>query len=104
GSSLAIDERIARMLVEDINSLTNWLEQKFHAKVGVNKKAQKNWLDFSENLPYCIRSAELAVEAWREGFLQNLDQLYGLLWALKFSGCAITEQEINTYIKLLKKR
>jgi hypothetical protein len=86
---LAIDERTARMLIENLD--------------GVNNSAASDWKEHSERLPVCIRSAELAVAAWEAGLLENLDQLYGLLWALKFSGCAITESEINSYIKMLRR-
>jgi len=100
---LAIDERTARMLIENLDGLKSWLDDKFHTNIKVNNSAASDWKEHSERLPVCIRSAELAVAAWEAGLLENLDQLYGLLWALKFSGCAITESEINNYIKMLRR-
>ncbi|MGC9058472.1 MAG: hypothetical protein ACP5IJ_01425 [Candidatus Nanoarchaeia archaeon] len=102
-SNLAVDERTARMLIENVDGLVRWLSEKFHARVEVNKNVLSTWQQISSKIPICIRSAELAVAAWEAGMLESLDQLYGLLWALKFSGCAITENEINNYIKLLKR-
>lgn len=100
--SFVVDERIARLLVENPSALKPWLEHKLHTNISVNKSNAEKWLSELSERFIPLRSAELAVVAWKKGILgSNKDMLYGLLWALKFAGCAITEDEINLYTKKL---
>jgi hypothetical protein len=80
--------------------LKPWLEAKFHTRLIINEDNADKWrTQISEKfLP--LRSAEFALAAWQKGILgRDKDVFYGLLWALKFAGCAMTEQEINFYMK-----
>ncbi len=98
--AIAVDERIARLLIENTDLLKPWLEHKLHTKVTINEETMKKWFPRVSNKFVPLRSAEFAVTAWKKGiFGDNKDVLYGLLWALKFAGCAITEQEIDFYMK-----
>ena len=46
-----------------------------------------------------IRSADLVAYAYEEGYLKkDRDFLEATLYALKYAGCAISEQEIQDYI------
>jgi len=100
GDSFAVDERIARLLVENSSALKPWLEHKMHARITISSDAANKWKTFISEKFIPVRSAELALSAWTKGILGNdKDVLFGLLWALKFAGCAITEDEINFYMK-----
>jgi hypothetical protein len=103
--AVAIDERTMRLVIEDPNSLRQLLESKLHTKITVNKQNLLNWQDIIKGKVTVIRSTELAIAAWRKGLLAGTDEkaLRGILWALKFAGCAISTDEINTYIKRLTK-
>lgn len=97
--SVVVDERIARLLIENSSALKPWLEHKLHTRVTANNSANK-WLSYLSRKFIPLRSAEFAVAAWLRGlFGDNKDILYGLLWGLKFAGCAITEDEIDFYMK-----
>lgn len=104
-SAYAIDERTARLLVENPDALKPWLEHKLHANITIDANAMKQWSSklFEKFIP--LRSAELAMAAWEKGMLgDDKDVLFGLLWALKFAGCAITEDELNFYMKRIGNR
>ncbi len=97
-NTIAVDERTTSLLVENPGLLKPWLEKKFHTKISVNKKSMGAW-SYLANRFTPLRSTEFAFAAWKKGvFGDNKDILFGLLWALKFAGCAISEQEINNYI------
>jgi len=98
--TFAVDERTARLLVENPTALKPWLEHKLHSKVIINNKAMMQWSSKISEKFIPLRSAEFAMAAWGKGILGNdNDVLFGLLWALKFAGCAITEEEIDFYMK-----
>jgi len=100
GKSVVVDERIARLLVENPSAMKPWLEHKLHTSISVNNKTAEEWKSYISGKFMPLRSSELAVVGWKKGiFGENKDILFGLLWALKFAGCAITEDEINSYIK-----
>ena len=103
--AIAIDERTMRLVIEDPNSLRQLLESKLHIKLNINKQNLLSWQDIIKKKVTVIRSTELAIAAWRKGLLAGTDEkaLRGILWALKFAGCAISTDEINTYIKRLVK-
>ena len=97
--TFAVDERTARLLVENPAALKPWLEHKLHSMVTINNKTMAQWSSQISDKFIPLRSAEFAVTAWKKGIFGNdKDVLFGLLWALKFAGCAITEEEINFYI------
>lgn len=97
---IALDERTARLLIENPEGLKPWLEHKLHTSVKMDERRLKDWSGcvFGKFMP--LRSAEFALMAWEKGILgDDRDVLFGLLWALKFAGCAIAEQEINYYMQ-----
>jgi hypothetical protein len=99
-NSIAVDERTTRLLIENPASLKPWLETKLHTDITINEENQEKWLSLISKKFIPVRSAELATTAWEKGILgDNSDVLYGLLWALKFAGCAIAENEIDFYMK-----
>lgn len=100
GDSVIVDERIARLLVENSSALKPWLEHKLHTSVSIDSKPMNEWMSYVDGKFIPLRSTELAVAGWKKGiFGDDKDVLFGLLWALKFAGCAVTEDEINSYVK-----
>lgn len=98
---IAVDERTTRMLGEKPENLSKLLEKKLHTKIISNK----NNFDFFKGFKF-IRSAELAYVAYKKGLidLKNGDVLDALLYAMKFKGCAISNEEINEIKRLAKNR
>ncbi len=89
---VVVDERTTRMLVERPENLAKFLRRKLHVKVILDK----NNFSFFKNHKI-IRSAELMYVAYKKGLvdLKNGMVLDALLYAVKFKGCAISEEEIK---------
>jgi len=91
---LIIDERTTRMLIENKENLQKLLEEKLHTKVDLRKIN----LNFIKDLKV-IRSAELSLVAYRQGFIElptTKDQaIDAILYALKYKGCSISHVEIE---------
>lgn len=101
-NALLMDERTTRMLIEDPQLLGRVLEEQSGRRVEVDRRA----LDvFRGSVPdvRIIRSSEVAAVAYEKGILgRNLgaggrEVLMATLYALKFSGCAISWREIEEY-------
>ena len=102
GDSVIVDERTARLLVENSDALKPWLEHKLHTEISIDSEPMDEWKAYVSGKFIPLRSTELAVAGWKKGvFGNNKDILFGLLWALKFAGCAIAEDEIESYLKSL---
>ena len=102
-SAVVMDERTLRLLIEDPQNMAALLKHRFNQEVHVN----------TDNLPLLkeelqavsiIRSIELAAIAYHLGFLNSyLPKQRGgkeilidsILWATKYNGCAVTEEEIE---------
>ncbi|HJX51007.1 MAG TPA: hypothetical protein VJ438_06105, partial [Candidatus Nanoarchaeia archaeon] len=96
---IAIDERTTRMLGEKPENLKDLLTKKLSTSVKIEKKDFKYFRGFR-----FIRSTELMYVAWKKGLIEVKDGktvLDALLYALKFKGCAISEDEIRE-IKAIK--
>lgn len=95
---IAIDERTTRMLVEKPENLKDLLERKTHAKMVLVKKNFEYFKGFK-----IIRSVELMYVAWKKNLIsvKKGDVLDALLYALKFKGCSVSDEEINE-IKRIK--
>ncbi len=100
--AVIVDERTTRNLVENPKVAGIRLERKLHTRIEWNKENMRKVEDLTGNLKI-LRSAELMVMAYEAGLLNEffLDiknpketLLDGVLWAIKLSGCAISEQEI----------
>jgi hypothetical protein len=94
---IAIDERTTRMLVEKPENLKDLLERKLHIKINVAKGNFQYFKNFRT-----IRSVELMYVAWKKNLvnLRNGEVLDALLYALKFKGCAVSDEEIDEIKKL----
>lgn len=92
-SVISIDERTMRMLVEKPENLKKLLQRKLHIKITLNKKNFAPFEGFK-----IIRSAELVYVAYKKGVVRLKNGktiLDALLWAVKFKGCSINEEEID---------
>lgn len=89
---MAVDERTMRMLIEKPDNLRSLLQRKLHANVQFKKK---NFLPFKGFR--VIRSTELAYIIHKKKLINigNGKALDALLWAMKFKGCSISDEEIK---------
>ena len=94
---LVIDERTARMLVEKPENLRELLEKKMHTRIKLKTSNFKPFKEFK-----IIRSTELMYVAYKKGLInwKKKNILDALLYALKFKGCSISEDEIREIEKL----
>ena len=114
--ALVIDERTTRVLIEEPEALAALFERKFHTPIKVDNNKLKEFQKLIGYV-YVIRSVEIATVAYNAGLLQRFansetkktvktnvkkDLLEGILWGLKFKGCAVTDQEIEEIMKLEK--
>ncbi len=95
---IAVDERTTRTLGESPESLLKFLENKLHTHLKMNKKD----LNFIKGMKF-IRSTELVYVAYKKGLIRikKPQVLDALLYAMKFKGCAISDEEIEE-IKRIK--
>ena len=102
--ALLIDERTTRLLVEDPAELRDLLSYRNRAEVRMNEAWLRKLKDVMPKMPI-IRSAEIVAIAYERGYLTRMHDvedksvLDAALAALKYSGCAITWEEIEEYQK-----
>jgi predicted nucleic acid-binding protein len=102
--ALMIDERTMRLLIEDPRELRGLLAYRNRADVKVNEMWLRRFNEIVPKVPI-IRSAEIVAVAYERGLLTRMHDvedksvLDAALSALKFSGCAITWEEIQEYQK-----
>ena len=94
---VAVDERTTRMICENPENLRKLLQKKLHTDIS----AKKQNYDFFKKFKI-IRSTELAYIAYKKGLFELKDPraLDATLYALKFHGCSISEEEIEELKKL----
>lgn len=112
--AILTDERTLRLFIENPDSIKNFLQDKFHAAVTVNEDSLHRFSGYMKNIPV-MRSVELVVYSFENGIfnptikrcsgIKGIDCIKeiisGLLYALKFSGCAISFDEVNDYVNLV---
>ncbi|MEK6885768.1 MAG: hypothetical protein AABX17_02275 [Nanoarchaeota archaeon] len=90
-NAVVIDERTARMMCEDAESLRRLMEEKLETKITMK---EKNFEQFKK--VKVIRSTELMFIANKKGLVDgNKESLEAVLYALKFGGCSISEKEVQ---------
>lgn len=101
--TLIIDEKTTRMIIEDPFELKRIIEKRQGINILLNKKRydefKKYLLDFS-----IIRSSELIALAFEQGLLarelgEDKEALEAALYSVKFQGCALSEYEIEHFLK-----
>ena len=96
---IVIDERTARMLVEAPHDLEKMMEKKLHTPLDAELSLLKSLKGFR-----FIRSAELLFVAFKKGLIpikKSAELLDGLLYGVKFKGCAISSVEIEEMKRLV---
>lgn len=98
---LVIDERTTRILIEKPHNLKELLEKKMHVKIKLNKNYFKFFSKFR-----VVRSAELMYVAYKKNMIRwkNNNLLDAILYALKFKGCAISNEDIDEIKRMDKKK
>jgi hypothetical protein len=97
---ISVDERTIRLLGEKPENLLDIFRSKLHTQITSKKENYK----FFSGFKY-IRSTELIFIAYSKGLVRiknNGNVLDALLYALKFNGCSISDEEINEIKKLPK--
>ena len=94
---IALDERTTRMLVENPESLQNYLEKKLHVRITAKKEDFKFFKQFK-----IIRSTELIYVSYKKGLINMKGEkvLDALLYAMKFKGASISNDEISEIKKI----
>jgi len=106
GDSILMDERTLRFLIERPQSLVGLLQRRMHRGVHEDRRRTDRFRDYTKGVSV-LRSSELIARAYEKGLLEKYygkgeEALKGCLWALKYSGCSITEEEINEYLRIAK--
>jgi predicted nucleic acid-binding protein len=102
--ALMVDERTTRLLMENPYELKELLSYRNRVEVVVDESWLRKLKDILPNVPV-IRSAELIAVAYERGLLTRMYDVEdkrvfeAALAALKFSGCAISWDEIGEYQK-----
>ncbi|MFH0714603.1 MAG: hypothetical protein V1847_02410 [Candidatus Diapherotrites archaeon] len=99
---LAVDERNTRMLVEDIEGLKNYLQKKY-GKIRMNEDNAEKMKELVSGINV-IRSSEFIAWGFRQKMFEpdianSLQGLEAALYAVKYSGCSVSEQEIRNFLK-----
>ncbi|HLC68687.1 MAG TPA: hypothetical protein VJH24_02510 [Candidatus Bilamarchaeaceae archaeon] len=101
-SQVLIDERTTRMLIEAPFLLKKHLEEEFGVTTMVNKKNFETLNQQIRNMQV-IRSSELLILGYEQGFLQHFPEpreaLEAALYKVKFSGCSIGFNEISEFLQ-----
>jgi len=101
---ILVDERTTRMLIEAPIQLKEHLEKEFQVNVMVNKGSFRELSSRISQLKV-IRSSELVVLAYENGYFKNFsalqkEALEAALYKMKYSGCSISFDEIKGYIEM----
>jgi len=103
---ILIDERTMRMLIEAPFKLKEHLESEFQVSVMMNKGSYRDLSSKTRSLK-ALRSSELVVLAYEQGFFKNFQKLQrealeAALYKMKYSGCSISFEEISTYMAMIR--
>ncbi len=108
--ALVMDERTARLLIENPKRLFHLLRHNLHTDVEQNKKSMKEFEKITQSIKI-IRSVELATLAYEKGLLDKYladipdsrkTLLESVLWGIKLSGCAVSRKELEQIIRIEK--
>ena len=108
--AFVVDERTARLLVENPDRLVSILKDTLHTDIKINKDNLEEFRRKTKNIKL-IRSVELVAVAYEQGllnkYLPNIPDakrtlLESVLWGVKLNGCAVSRDEIDQIIRLEK--
>ncbi|MDO8627059.1 MAG: hypothetical protein Q7K42_01210 [Candidatus Diapherotrites archaeon] len=97
-----IDERTVRMLIEEPFALKKHMQIKYEQNIYLNKEMLEKFKALMPKITI-IRSTELISLAFENGLFQqelseDQESLSAALYSLKYSGCAISGQEIEEFV------
>ena len=104
----AVDERISRLFLEEPEALKDLLSKRLKTKITFDRGIYNRFI--KNNKVRIIRSAEIAAIGYDLGLFKDYrdvvfrgqaETVKGILWALKTNGCAISNNNIEYYIKEL---
>jgi hypothetical protein len=101
-TTLLVDERTTRMLIESPFKIKEHLEQEFKVNIMVHRDNLFEFSNLTKGMDI-IRSSELVILAYENGYFDQYDTLRvdileAALHKVKFSGCAIRFDEIKQFI------
>ena len=108
--AFVVDERTARLLVENPDRLVSILKNTLHTDIKTNQSNLEEFRRRTKNIKL-IRSVELVAVAYEQGllnkYLPNIPDakrtlLESVLWGVKLNGCAVSREEIEQIIRLEK--
>jgi hypothetical protein len=102
-NTILLDERTTRHLIEDPEQLKRYMESRTNFKLDMDEQIRKSLTKELAGINV-IRSAELFAYAYEKQLFPQYSVEGGLeagLYALKFAGCSITDEEIKDYVELL---
>ncbi|MBM3229930.1 hypothetical protein FJZ26_05840 [Candidatus Parvarchaeota archaeon] len=105
-NNVLIDERTTRMLIESPLLLKDHLAKEFKKNIGTNEENLGKFQKLTSSLNL-FRSSELLILAYEKGYFSSLgalelDTLEAGLYSLKYSGCAISFEEIVTFVESVR--
>lgn len=104
--ALLIDERTTRLVIEDPKALSGFLAYRAKSKVRINQNRLDELAAYVPKVPV-IRSTEIAAVAYDRGVLEDMLDSKGkkvldaTLSALKYSGCSVSWEEIDEYMRMV---
>ncbi|MEM3030880.1 MAG: hypothetical protein QXH27_04050 [Candidatus Micrarchaeia archaeon] len=101
--NILIDERTTRMLIEAPLALKEHMEKEFEGKVEVNEEYLGRLGELTKGLS-AFRSCELVALAFERGYFKKYGEaerqaLEAALYTVKFAGCGVSFEEIESYLK-----
>jgi hypothetical protein len=104
--AIAMDERTTRMLMEEPSALKDVLQNRLQKKIRLNSQAAREFREFVGDIPV-VRSVELIALSYERNYFgeelpHNKTALEAALFAAKYSGCAVSGEEIKHYLKAVK--
>jgi len=101
--ALVIDERTTRMLIENPRQLEKIMEARKRKNVRVEERQAREFGQMFKGVAIS-RSIELVALAYEFGLLgqelpRGKQSLEAALFALKYSGCAVSAREINLFLQ-----
>ena len=106
--AFAVDEKTARLLMENPDRLHHILKHTLHTKVEKNKENLSKFRKITRGIKV-IRSVELVTVAYEKGLLDKYlsdmpdskrTLLESVLWGVKLNGCAVSKREIEQIVKM----
>jgi len=102
-SNILIDERTTRMLIEAPLALKEHMEKEFEGRIEVDEENLKRLERLTSGMN-AFRSCELVALAFEQGRFRKYagmekEALEAALYSVKFAGCGVSFEEIETYLK-----